>query len=96
MTFAAADPVPSGKPFPVLHVAGRRPGDLGDFVGDDVHLTIDCSGTQTLVAGCGAALTGAVRFHEKDASSGKDVRLWRIIESAAGKFVAEQVASGQR
>ncbi len=36
-----------------------------------------------------------IRFHEKDVSTDKDVRVWRIIPSPVAGFAAEAVAAGQ-
>lgn len=91
MSYAAADPIPSGLQHPVMLVARRPPADLADFVGDGVVLTIARSGVEHVVTGCGARTGDAVRFYEKDAGSGKDVRTWRIEGAAGGGFTAESV-----
>jgi hypothetical protein len=91
MSYAAADPIPSGLPHPVVLVARRPPVELGDFVGDDVVLTLARGGEEHVVTGQGARTGDDVRFYEKDGSSGKDVRVWRIAGADGGGFTAETV-----
>ncbi len=45
MTFAAADPVSSGRPYPVVKVGDRTPTSLADFVGH-LAVVIDCGARQ--------------------------------------------------
>ena len=94
MTFAAADPVSSGRPYPVLTVDDRAPSSTADFVGLRT-VVIDCDGRKQVLNGVGAERGGVVRFHEKDAATDKDVRLWRVGSSTTSGFVAETVATGQ-
>jgi len=96
MTFAPADPVPSGQPLPVLLVADVAPGAIDDFVGSQLAVSIDCAGDNHLVTGDGFQRDGVVRFYEKDSSSGKDVRIWKIApQPGGGGFTAEALAPGQ-
>jgi len=92
MTFSAADPIASGKPCAVVGVSDRAPQALTDFVGEGLTLSVDCSGRDTLVAGCGSQTSDGVRFYEKDAHTGKDVRTWMITDSGAGEFSALTVS----
>lgn len=91
MSYAAADPIPSGQQHPVMLVARRPPAELADFVGQGVQLTLARSGVEHVVCGDGAQSGEAVRFHEKDSSSGKDVRVWHIAGAAGGGFTAATV-----
>ncbi len=95
MTFVPADPIPSGRAYPVREVAGRKPEALSDFAGADICLTLDYLDGDCVVTGSGSTTPAGVRFHEKDAASGKDVRVWRISEPEAGHFTAETVGAGQ-
>jgi hypothetical protein len=97
MNFAPADPVPSGQPLPVLLVADVAPEAIDDFVGSELAVTIDCAGNNHLVTGDGFQRDNVVRFYEKDSSSGKDVRTWKIApRPGGGGFTAEALAPGQR
>ena len=89
MTFAAPDPVASGKDFEVVAVQGRIPNVLDDFVGDAVF-TLRWEGQHRLVAGCGRRDGDTVRFTEKDvAHGGKDVRVWDVGPAdQLGRFTA--------
>ena len=91
MSYAAADPIPSGQQHPVVLVASRPPAALTDFVGQGVQLTLARSGVEHVVCGDGASTGDGVRFHEKDGSSGKDVRVWQITGAEGGGFTAETV-----
>lgn len=91
MSYAAADPVPSGQQHPVMLVARRPPAELGDFVGDGVVMTLVRSGEEHIVTGDGCGHGGYVRLHEKDHGSGKDVRVWHIAGADGGGFTAESV-----
>lgn len=91
MSYAAADPIPSGQQHPVVLVARRPPADLADFVGHEIALTLACSGVEHVVTGNGAHTGNGVRFHEKDGSSGKDVRVWHITGAPGSGFTAETV-----
>ncbi len=94
MTFAAADPVSSGRPYPVVEVGARAPSALVDFVGR-LTVTLDCGGRQQVITGLGAYHGESVRFHEKDIATDKDVRVWRITPAPRTGFAAEAVAAGQ-
>lgn len=91
MSYAAADPVSSGQQHPVVLVARRPPADLGDFVGEEVVMTLVRSGVEHVVSGCGSSHGEYVRLHEKDESSGKDVRIWHIAGADGGGFTAASV-----
>ena len=88
MSYAAADPIPSGQQHPVVLVAERPPAELDDFVGRAVAVTLTRAGVERVVTGDGARSGDAVRFHEKDRSSGKDVRVWHIAGADGGGFTA--------
>ena len=83
--------VVSGVPYPVTSVGGAAPSELGDFLGTTVF-TIDMSGSAYEVTGAGSELEGQVRFHEKSAVVGKDVRVWHVTREADG-FRAVHVAA---
>jgi hypothetical protein len=91
MPYAAADPIPSGQRHPVVLVARRPPAELADFVGQGVVLTLASGGVEHVVTGNGSRTGDGVRFHEKDGSSGKDVRVWHIAGAHGGGFTAESV-----
>ena len=91
MSYAAADPISSGQQHPVVLVARRPPADLADFVGHGVVVTLARAGVEHVVTGDGCFTGEAVRFHEKDGSSGKDVRVWQIVGADGGGFTAESV-----
>jgi hypothetical protein len=83
MTFLPADPVASGRPYPVLEVSGAAPAELAQFVGEAVF-TIDRDGVPAVVCGQGCAGEPGVVFREKDVGhSGKDVRTWQISQSGS-------------
>lgn len=82
MTFTAADPIPSGVPFPVDPTVHA----LGDFVGE-VTFTVQALGGDREVYGVGAEDGDTVRVHEKS-RTGKDVRCWRVSAAGTG-FTAE-------
>jgi hypothetical protein len=90
MTFSSADPISSGRPYPVLEVGGAAPSDLAQFVGD-ARFTIDRDGTPAEVCGQGSANEPGVLFWEKAVDhDGKDVRTWQISRWG-GAFVAESM-----
>ena len=95
MTFAAADPVSCGRPYPVLTADGRAPSSTADFVGQRA-LVIQCDGRDQILTGVGTERGGVVRFHEKDAATDKDVRVWRIAPRGTSGYDAEAEATGQR
>lgn len=88
MTYAAADPISSGRPYRILAVAGGEPSTLEQFVGETAF-TISKDGGESDIAGHGTAHETGVRFHEKDLErTGKDVRTWELIEEPTGGFSA--------
>jgi hypothetical protein len=89
MTFAAPDPVASGKEFEVIAVHGRTPHVLDDFV-DEAVFTVRWEDQDRLVAGRGNRDGDIVRFTEKDVThSGKDVRVWNVeLADRPGQFTA--------
>lgn len=91
MSYAAADPIPSGQQHPVVLVQRRPPAGLADFVGQGVVVTLARAGVEHVVTGDGSRTGEAVRFYEKDLSSGKDVRTWHIAGADGGGFLAESV-----
>lgn len=94
MTFAAADPVSSGRPYPVVRVDDREPSSLADFVGR-VTVSLDCDGREQVITGLGAEHGEFIRLHEKDVGTDKDVRMWRIMPTPVAGFAAETIAAGQ-
>lgn len=93
MTFAAPDPVSSGRPHKVLSVGGAEPSALDQFVGE-VGFTIGKDGGEFHIRGLGHVDESGVRFHEKDLEhSGKDVRTWQVSQEAAGEFIAVPTSS---
>lgn len=94
MMFAAGNPVSSGRPYQVVQVGDRIPTSLAEFVGHTA-VVIDCGGRQQILTGVGDRGGEFVRFHEKDAATGKDVRVWRIGSVAGSGFAAEAIAAGQ-
>ncbi len=94
MTFAAADPVPSGRPCPVVQVDDRAPSMLDDFAGRRT-VVLDCYGGRQAITGLGAYHGEFIRFHEKDVATDKDVRVWRITPASTSGFAAEAIPAGQ-
>ncbi len=94
MTFAAGDPVSSGRPYPVVKVGDRTPTSLADFVGH-LAVVIDCGARQKAITGIGARRGEFVRFHEKDTATGKDVRVWQIGSASPSGFTAQAITPGQ-
>ena len=93
MDSSAADPVNSGRPYGVvLAEDGGDSATLGQFVGH-TSFTIDKDGAESQIAGEGVAHDGGVRFHEKDAVHGKDVRVWQISEESGGGFSAASTSA---
>jgi hypothetical protein len=92
VTFLPADPVVSGKPYPVREVSGQAPSALDDFVGQATLVIEDGREAGRLVTGMGARSGDVVRFREKDADGSKDVRVWRITGSSSEGFVAQHDA----
>jgi hypothetical protein len=92
MTYAAPDPVPSGRPYVVIAVAGEQPAALEQFLGETAF-TIDKHGTESEVCGLGSRNESGVRFHEKDiVNDGKDVRVWQVTREDS-EFIATATAS---
>jgi hypothetical protein len=88
MTFSAADPVASGRPYRVLNADGEAPDTLEQFCGETTF-TIVKEGARSLVSGCGTPNQDGVRFQEKDVEhDGKDVRVWQIARDGSGAFTA--------
>jgi hypothetical protein len=84
--------VVSGVSCPVSTVAGTDPVLLAQFLGE-TEFTVESAGEQHRVSGFGSTLDArVVRFHEKDAVLGKDVRVWHITRSGSG-FAAEHIAA---
>jgi hypothetical protein len=86
--------IASGKPYlVVVPPAGDDLPSLDAFLGD-AEFGIDSGADQEpmLVRGHGVSHGELVRFHEKDAVGGKDVRVWHITQRPGG-FVAESVAA---
>ena len=93
MTSTGHDAIISGRSYRVMQVAGDRPSDLADFVGN-TELLIEADEDQHQVIGVGAYSSEGVRFYEKDVEmDGKDVRTWIISPSSDGEFTAEHVAA---
>lgn len=92
--FAAGNPVSSGLSYQMVQVGDRTPTSLADFVGH-VAVVIDCGGRQQVLTGVGDSRGEFVRFHQKDAATGKDVRVWRIGSVAGSGFAVEATAAGQ-
>ncbi len=91
MTFMVDEPVISGECYTVLEVNGHRPSALADFAGDTAMTLLKNGQTRRIVGEC-AAVSGSVRFHQKDAGpGGKDVRVWSITVRGGDLFLAEPV-----
>jgi hypothetical protein len=91
MSSPASAGVVSGVPCPVSSVAGVAPTVLAQFTGE-TEFTVSVHGEPYLVRGCGSTLHEQVRFHEKDAVLGRDVRVWHVSPSGDG-FTAEHIAA---
>ena len=92
MTFYPPDALGSGRPYPVVDVAGKVPVSLDQFAGE-ADFGIERDGTVCRIKGIGADHDGRVRFHEKDVEhSGKDVRVWSVRRAADGRFLAETLS----
>ena len=92
MSFTTPSSVPSGMFKPVLEVEGHAPDHLKNFAGD-VSFVVDLD-PPLLVHGTGRLDGQTVRFHEKDLeNSGKDIRVWQVIDEGGGRFVAVHAAS---
>ena len=91
MTFIPAEPIASGKPYPVVDVEDRSPGSLDDFVGERTFGLSVGSGISR-VHGVGRMDGDSVRFVEKDSAAGKDVRVWLVRSADDTGFTAEHHA----
>ena len=83
--------VVSGVAYRVTSVGGSAPSGLDALVGE-TEFTIDLGGSSYVVHGAGNHLDDRIRFHEKDAVMGKDVRVWHVQSSADG-LQAEHIAA---
>jgi hypothetical protein len=92
MTFAAADPVSSGRPYRILETAGGEPSALEQFLGE-TSFTISKGGGQSQICGQGTANEMGVRFQEKEVKNGKDVRTWQLTQEPEGGFTATPTAA---
>lgn len=93
MTFAAADPVSSGRPYRILAAGGSKPSAFEQFVGE-TSFTISKDGAESQIFGRGTAHGTGVRFQEKDIEhGGKDVRTWHLAQEPAGGFTATPTAA---
>jgi len=84
---SVADATASGVPYPVLSVSGAAPTQLDQFVGE-TEFVLSKAGVESTVCGVGAESPGGVRFHEKSAEYGKDVRVWNVAAGPDGAFTA--------
>jgi hypothetical protein len=89
--FSAPQPVASGCPYAVTEVSGHQPDQLDEFVGDTAFMLIR-DRQICYVGGTGVRTGGDVRFLEKDAATGKDIRVWCITAAGAHRFAAHTVA----
>lgn len=93
MTFVPADPIASGKPYPINDVGDRVPSQLDDFVGETAF-TLHLGDGVHRVCGVGAPEGDVVRFHEKDRDhTTKDVRVWQISRDGEDRFIAASTAA---
>jgi hypothetical protein len=93
MTYAAPEPVPSGRAFAVISVGGQEAGSLEQFVGDTVF-TIRVEGSESTISGLGTLHESGVRFYEKDVEHDhKDVRVWQIAAEPGQGFSATATAA---
>jgi hypothetical protein len=92
MTFFPADPIASGRPYPVSAVEDRTPSEISEFVGE-IAFTLQLDDVVHRVCGIGRLDGDSVRFHEKDLDhTTKDVRVWEISRSG-DRFVAASAAA---
>ena len=92
MTFSGRESVASGRPYLVVEVSGGHPTELDDFVGEVSFVAVIDVQTYR-IEGTGARDQAGVRFSQKDAATGKDVRTWHITLVAAGEFEAQAVSA---
>ena len=83
--------IASGKPYLVVAPTAGDFVTLDAFLGD-AEFSIDGGGEPLLIRGHGVSHGELVRFHEKDAIGGKDVRVWHITHRSGG-FVAESISA---
>ncbi|MBB3674619.1 hypothetical protein [Modestobacter versicolor] len=74
-----------------MSVPPEGASSLEDFVGD-AEFCIDGGAESLLVRGHGVRHGEVVRFHEKDAVGGKDVRVWHVSQHDGG-YVAESISA---
>ncbi|MEU2348933.1 hypothetical protein [Modestobacter sp. NPDC049651] len=91
MTHASRPIVASGKPCAVTVLPDGGPPSLDSFLGD-AEFTVDGAPGPVVVRGHGVPLGEEVRFHEKDVTGGKDVRVWHVRRDGDG-FSAVHVAA---
>jgi hypothetical protein len=91
MTTQHRNTIASGKPYLVVAPAVGVDPPLDAFLGD-AEFSIDTGGEPLLIRGHGVIHGELVRFHEKDAVGGKDVRVWHITQRSGG-YVAESQAA---
>ena len=85
--------IASGKPYLVVAPTAGEDTSLEAFIGDaEFSLDTGSGHEPLLIHGHGVSHGELVRFHEKDTSSTKDVRVWHISQRSGG-FVAESVAA---
>ena len=72
-------------------MSGHQPDTLDEFVGDTA-LTVARNRQSCYVGGTGVRTGHDVRFHQKDAATGKDIRVWCITATGAHRFAAQTVA----
>jgi hypothetical protein len=92
MDSSAPDPVDCGRSYGVVLAQDAGATTLGHFVGQTAF-TIDKDGVESQISGDGVARDGGVRFHEKDALHGKDVRVWQISAEPSGGFSAASTSA---
>ena len=89
--FSTPQPVASGCVYTVTDVSGHQPDTLDEFVGDTAF-TVARNRQSCYVGGTGVRTGHDVRFHQKDAATGKDIRVWCITATGAHRFAAQTVA----
>lgn len=83
--------VASGVAYRVTSVGGAAPSGLDALVGE-TEFTIDMAGSPYVVHGAGSHLDDRIRFHEKDAVIGRDIRVWHV-QTADDGLRAEHIAA---
>jgi hypothetical protein len=87
MTTQHRNSIASGKPYLVVAPAVADRPSLEAFLGD-TEFSIDTGGEPLVIRGHGVTHGDLVRFFEKDAVGGKDVRVWHVQQRSGG-YVAE-------